>query len=305
MPARLLIHVGYHKTATSWMQQLLFTPEHGFRQIAGHREVFDHIVAPHGLRFDAAAARAMVGRGLDGLGHGAVPEISSEILSGHPFFGGIGSDIYAERLKSIAPDARILISIRAQRRILPSVYMQYLSRGGTMGWKQFFAGETDIGYAAFRPEHFEYDRLVALYRALFGAVNVHVLTQESLKADMASAVAGLAAFAGTTDYGGLSPAARRVYAPSYPEYAAPFLRRANHFRKSVLNPNPVLTLGGSAGGPYRLAGGVLRRFPFAPLLAGRRPVSAYVADRFAGYFDASNARLGALLGGGTDLSDYR
>lgn len=306
MPAPLLIHVGYHKTATSWMQNLLFTPEHGFRQIAGHREVFDHIVAPHGLRFDAAAARAMVGRGLADPGRGEVPVISSEILSGHPFFGGIGSDVYAERLKSIAPDARILISIRAQLRILPSVYMQYLSRGGTMGWAQFFAGETDIGYLAFRPEHFEYDRLVAHYQALFGAGNVHVLTQESLRADMAAAVAALAAFAGNTGYAGLSAAARRVYAPSYPEYAAPFLRRVNHFRQSVLNPNPVLKLGGGAsGGPYRLVGGALRRFPFAPLLAGRRPVTAHVADRFAGYFDASNARLGALLGIGVDLRDYR
>lgn len=53
MSVRPLIHVGYHKTATTWMQQLLFTPDHGFRQIAGHREVFDHIVGPHGLEFDA------------------------------------------------------------------------------------------------------------------------------------------------------------------------------------------------------------------------------------------------------------
>ena len=128
----LLLHVGYHKTATTWMQKLLFVPKYGFQQIAGHKEVHENIVAPHGLRFDPAPMRELIDKGVRSLSNALVPVISSEILSGHPFYGGIGSDVYADRLKQVAGDGRILVSVRSQTKVLVSVYMQYLLRGGTM-----------------------------------------------------------------------------------------------------------------------------------------------------------------------------
>jgi hypothetical protein len=298
----LLLHVGYHKTATTWMQRQLFVPAHGFRQVAFHREAFDHVVAPHGFDFDPAPLAALLAERAAALAPGEVPVLSSEILSGHPFQGGHGSDVYAERLARIAPQARILISIRSQLRILPSVYMQYLLRGGTQPWDRFFAGTDELGYFAFTPRHFEYDRLVACYQRLFGAGRVHVLTQESLQRDMAGAAAAVAAFAGAA-FAGLTPEARRVEAASYPEYAAPVLRRINHVQASTLDPWPVVALGRTPGGLFRLAGGLLRRPPFAPLLQHRRPVSEHVRQRFAGYYRDSNRRLAALVPG-LDLTGY-
>lgn len=299
-----LLHIGYHKTATTWMQQLLFVPAHGYRQIAGHSEVFDHIVAPHGLSFDPAVMRRHIAGALQELGTAEVPVMSSEILSGHPFFGGVDSDVYARRLAAIVPEARILISIRSQLKILPSVYMQYILRGGTMTPAQFFSGEAELGYFAFRAEHFEYDRLVGLYQSLFGAANVHVMTQESLKADMGAAAAKLARFCGNEAFAGLNDAARRVHAASYPEHAVPILRRINHIQTSVLNRNPIMSLGTTPKGLYRAFGGVLKRPPLAPLLRGYRPVTACVRARFGGHFSASNARLAEMLGADVDLSDY-
>ena len=304
MATQPLLHIGYHKTATTWMQRLLFVPEHGYRQIAGHSEVFEHIVAPHGLAFDPAAMRDHIARAKEALGAAEVPVISSEILSGHPFFGGIDSDVYARRLAEIAPDARILISIRSQLKILPSVYMQYILRGGTMTPAQFFSGECELGYFAFRAEHFEYDRLIGLYRSLFGAGQVHVLTQESLTADMGAAAAKLARFCGNRAFDGLDDAERRVHAASYPEHAAPILRRINHIQTSVLNRNPVISLGTTPYGLYRAFGGVLKRRPLAPLLRRYRPVTAVVKARFTGHFTASNTRLAGMLGADVDLSDY-
>ena len=299
-----LLHIGYHKTATTWMQQLLFVPAHGYRQIAGHAEVFDHIVAPHGLLFDPAVMRGHLTRALQELEAAEVPVMSSEILSGHPFFGGVDSDVYARRLAAIVPEARILISIRSQLKILPSVYMQYILRGGTMTPAQFFSGDAELGYFAFRPEDFEYDRLVGLYRSLFGAENVHVMTQESLKADMGAAATKLAQFCGNDAFAGLNEAARRVHAASYPEHAVPILRRINHVHTSVLNRNPIMSLGTTPKGLYRAFGGVLKRPPFATMLRGYRPVTACVKARFSGYFSASNARLAEMLGADVDLSDY-
>ncbi|MCB2136896.1 MAG: hypothetical protein KDE08_13275 [Rhodobacteraceae bacterium] len=299
-----LLHIGYHKTATTWMQQWLFVPEHGYRQIAGHREAFDHVIGPHGLNFDPSAMRAHIDNAMGAVEAGEVPVISSEILSGHPFFGGIDSDVYAHRLKAILPEARILISIRSQLRILPSVYMQYLLRGGTMTPAQFFSGDVELGFFAFRPAHFEYDRLVALYQDLYGAGNVHILTQESLKADMDAAVARLAAYCGNERFAGLTKAARRVHAASYPEHAVPLLRRVNHVQTSVLNRNPIISIGTTPGGFYRLAGGLMKRPPFGPLLSGYRPVTDHVKRHFTGRFSDSNARLRSLVSTDTDLSGY-
>lgn len=294
MTAPLLLHIGYHKTATTWAQRRLFTPEHGFRQVAFHEEAFEHVVAPHGLRFSPEPLREIIAKGRAALAPGEVPVLSSEILSGLPFEGGRESDVYAERLKAIAPDARILISIRQQLKILPSVYAQYVLRGGTMPYDQFFAGEATLGYFAFRPEHFEYDRLVAHYQSLFGAQNVFVLPQERLQSDMEGAVAELARYAGAEGFTGLSAGAKARTGVSYPEYAMPVLRRINHIQTSTLQPCPIVSLGTTPRGLYKLTGFLLKQQPFAGLLKGRKPVSAYVKAHFSDHYRESNARLAQI-----------
>lgn len=298
-----VFHIGYHKTATSWMQAHLFMPAHGYRQLAGHAQVFEHIVQPHGLHFDAGAMQALITKGMEGLQSGEVPVVSSEILSAHPFQGGHESDVYADRIKAIAPDARILITIRNQMKILPSVYMQYLLRGGTMPFDLFFEGTDAPGYFGFTPRHFEYDLLVAHYQRLFGAENVVVRTQEGLIRDMEGWSQALSQRLGAGLFDGLTEAARGVYAASYPEYGVGLLRRMNHVQASTLNPTPIVKLGTTPNGLYRLAGAVLRRPPLKPLLKGRKPVTAYVARRFDGFYTASNARLAALVPE-LDLSGY-
>ena len=286
------------------MQGWLFNPEYGYRQIADHAEVYRHVVRPHGLRFDPAGLRDLIAARRETLAPGEVPVISSEILSGHPFQGGHETDVYAERLAQIAPDARILISVRTQLKMLPSVYMQYVLRGGTMSWAQFFEGTNEPGYFAFTPEHFEYDLLVRHYQRLFGVENVYVMTQESLLADMDAATQALAAFSGNTSFTTLAQEVRRARGTSYPEYAAPVLRRINHVQASTLNPAPALRLGTTPYGLYKLAGFALKKPPLSTFLAGRKPVSAYVQHQFAGHFTDSNARLAALVRHPADFSAY-
>ena len=299
----LLIHIGYHKTATSWMQQRLFLPEHGFYQLCGHQQVHDLITNPHGLSFDPQPMRDLIDRASRDVPQGAVRVISSEILSGHHFLGGHQSDAYAQRLKEIAPKARILISIRSQMKILPSCYMQYLMRGGTMSWDQFFQGDRDIGYAAFSPEHFEYDRLVAHYQSLFGADNVLVVTQESIAQDMGATAQSLSDFSGNSLYSGLQDSARVVHAASYAETAAPVLRRINHVQSSTLNHRPIVALGHTPKGVFKLFGVGHRRLLAALGRKPGKPISAYVAKTFSARFSDSNRRLAELVPG-LDLTGY-
>lgn len=301
---RPLVHIGYHKTATSWLQVRLFVPAHGFWQILDHDEVFDLLVRPHGLRFDPARAGEAIEARLRAVEPGAVPVISSELLSGHPFYGGRESDIYAERLARVLPRARILVTIRNQLQLLPSLYMQYLERGGTLPFARFFDGAETPGFFGFAPEHYEYDLLVARYQALFGSENVFVLPQEALRQDLDAAGACLARFAGAAAYAGLRGAARAPHAPSYPEGAQAVLRRANHVRQSVLNPAPFVSIGGPRLSAYRLVGALSRRWPFRARTARRHLVSDYVARRFAGRFAAHNTRLSEIVCHALDLSAY-
>lgn len=295
MAGRILLHVGYHKTATTWMQQQLFIPEHGYRQVAHHAEVWEHVVGVHGLLFDPADMKSAVSSGMSELGSDEVPVVSSEIISGHPFFGGMGSDVFAERMKRALPDAKVLISVRHQLRMLTSMYMQYVSRGGTMSPERFFAGDPDLGFYGFRPEHLEYHRLVGLYQDLFGAENVLVISQEGISKDMDAVADLIAKFAGNRTFTSVSPDKRAAYAPSYPEYAIPILRRINSFQKSVLNPSPFIRLGTGTQGLYKLVGAGMRRPPFSLLKGRYSPVSDSARSMFLGRFDDSNRALARLI----------
>lgn len=300
----LLIHVGYHKTATTWLQAQFFRSHHGFRKVLDHAEVFDLITRPHGLTFDPLVARQEVQNRLARLEAGIVPVISSEILSGNPFFGGRESDVFADRLHRIWPEARILITIRSQMKILPSVYMQYLQRGGTLPHSRFFTEESELGYTWFSPLHFEYDRLLEKYQNLYGPENVYLMQQESLACDPERACADLARFCGAENFDGLVEGATRSRGTSYPEYSAWALRRINHFQSSVLNRNPVIRLGENPDGLYRLTGYVMRTSGMKKLFRERRPVSRWVKEHMSGRFTKSNSRLRELTPHRLNLEAY-
>lgn len=304
MTSPITFHIGYHKTATTWMQGQLFLPGHGYLPLANHAEIFEHIVQPHGLRFDPAPFREMISKRKEALSEGHAAIVSSEIMSGHPFQGGHESDVYAERIARIAPDAKILISIRAQMKIIPSVYMQYITRGGTMPPATFYRGTNRPGYFGFTPQHFEYDVLVAHYQKLFGADRVHVITQESIRDDMDAAADVLAEFTENTHYESLSPKAKIVYGASYPEYMAGVLRRMNHVQSSTLNPTPIVRLGHNPKGAFKLAGYAMRKLPFPKSFKSSKPVTDYVRKTFDGYYTDSNARLAQLITHPIDLSSY-
>ena len=102
----LLIHIGYHKTATTWMQMRLFHPEHGYAQLADHDELFKAIVQPHSFAFDPAPFRDLITARMAETAPDLVPTLSSEILSGQPFYGGRESDLYATRLHQAFPRRR-------------------------------------------------------------------------------------------------------------------------------------------------------------------------------------------------------
>ena len=296
----LAIHIGYHKTATTWLQRRVFIPQLGFTPLLDHSDVDRLIIQPHDLDFDLGPARSALQHHRKSAPAGACQIVSSETLSGHPFYGGRQSAALAKRLHEVAPDAQIIVTVRSQETMLPSVYMQYLQRGGTLNCQAFFAGTMGYGYPGFEWEHFCYDRLIALYQSLFK--RVHVMTYEQLAHTPDQALLELAKSL-NHPIPPLPRAGTQRVSTSLPQALAPLLRGINQTRISTLNPAPAIALTREPGWMYRaLTAGAKVRLAQAFLKA--RPVDAYVRNHFKEVFTDSNRRLNEITDGQLDLSEY-
>jgi hypothetical protein len=185
---RPIVHIGYHKTATTWFQKHFYPAVRNARFIARERvrAAFLEIGAFH---FDPAAARAELG-----VAEGESVTLCEEGLSGYLHNGGLGghlSKAVAERIKAVFPDARIVIFIRSQPSIIAASYEQYVRGGGTYSLRRYaFAGNYLKGARSefhraprFTFDHFEYGPLIGHYRNLFGAENVQVHPFEAFRQD--------------------------------------------------------------------------------------------------------------------------
>ena len=64
-PDAVLVHVGVHKTGSTWLQRSFFTPRGGgFLPVLDDGQVIDLIVRPHPLEWDPEPARDAIARGI-------------------------------------------------------------------------------------------------------------------------------------------------------------------------------------------------------------------------------------------------
>ena len=170
----VLIHIGYHKAGSSWLQQHLFDRESaGFGWLGkSARNPVRRFVDDDPLDFDPAALRAELGPLLDRQrGRGLLPVVSMERLSGHPFSGGYDCKEIADRLVAVLPEGRVLVVVREQRSMIVSTYKQYVRAGGAARPEQFLDPPRSKSRRVpwFDARYFEYDRLLRHYVELFGA----------------------------------------------------------------------------------------------------------------------------------------
>jgi hypothetical protein len=231
-----LVHVGYHKTGTSWLQGVLADPRAGFASFP-RRDLLDRLVLAPPFRFDREEVRAFFARAVaEARSKSLVTAFSHERLSGNPHSGGYDAPLLADRLADVFPGARILIVIREQKSMIASVYKQYVLEGGVQSLGSYLhpprSGRARI--PLFRFSFFEYDALVDHYQRRFGRERVLVLCFEELRRDARAFAARIASFAGLPPPGELSTAPVNV-APS--ALATALQRPANLLLvRDTLNP---------------------------------------------------------------------
>lgn len=180
-----LVHIGYHKTGTTWLQLGLFSSD-VLRQPMPRKEINREFVWADQFSFDPTSVAIRVEAASKAVADtGAQPVLSHERLSGSPHGGGYDSRAIADRLKSTIPDARILIVIREQRQMFGSLYKQYVGRGGPMTVAQYAHPPKSGGLRIplFRWEFLEFERLIEYYQRLFSPGAVLVLPYEQLRVD--------------------------------------------------------------------------------------------------------------------------
>lgn len=290
-----IIHVGYHKTGTTWLQRQLFRrEERGFAwfSLAAKR----NFVWADDFEFEPNRYRAEFGAEIDRAWEtGRVPIISSERLSGNPHSGGFDSRRLADRLQAVFPDARILIVIREQRAMILSAYGQYVKAGGACSLKDYLRGPRDYRMPSFRLAFFRYDGLIRHYQSLFGRGRVLVEAHERFRADPEAYVRRICDFCGVKLDVALPY--ERVENPGLGPLALALQRRLNPFVvRDSLNGNSPLALPLLRGPTRALLRGIdrLTPHPWNERLRVRwRRFIAGVAD---GYYVDSNQRTSQLTG---------
>lgn len=184
MNGQLLVHIGYSKAGSSWLQEYFRSQNSGFNHIFSHTNLlYENIVSPHPLSFELSQAQKILLSHLESVDTNQVPVVSSERLCGHWASGGYDTKEIALRLKEIYPDANILIVIREQKSMISSIYRQYVRKGGSRKLNDFLfpPGSGKGRYPMFNFDFLEYHKIISCYQNLFDKKKILVLPIELLK----------------------------------------------------------------------------------------------------------------------------
>jgi hypothetical protein len=195
--SHILLHIGYHKTGTTWLQKHVFSNNaYGFISPMSVREMVDQIILPHPLDFDAPSCREAITKRLDAItSPDLTPVFSNERFSGHPHSGGYDSKTLADRLKQLFPQARVYLCIRRQEDVVLSCYNQYIRTGGAISIASYLNVGDRTRVPLFDFRHFMYHRLIAYYQTLFGTQAVRVLPFGLFSQDNARYISKIIEFA--------------------------------------------------------------------------------------------------------------
>lgn len=198
----LLIHVGYPKTASTWLQQNLFdNGAAGFLSPWSRRAgvAIDHFVLRNGFAFDPDEVRREMAPGLvDAAKAGRTAVLSEETLIGDICAGKYWGPEVLRRLHATFPLARVLICIREQKSMIYSAYGQYIRAGGVQAVERFTSPRhfaSGVGPLC-RPDALLYHLPVRAVQDRFGPAATLALPMELLGTQPEVFLGRLCTFAG-------------------------------------------------------------------------------------------------------------
>jgi len=308
----LLIHIGYHKTGTTFLQRRIFSNADVFHLVPW-QEVESLLIEPTPYSFDAEVLNRNVA---SMLRPDRVNVFSHEELSGNIHSSGNGRSItweVAERVARITvARVRVLMMVREQGSMVDSCYKQFIKEGGTSSVASYLGGpgRRRGRFPPFSIEHLWYDDVLAHYQRLLGESAVRVHLYEQFRRENGAILADL------FEWLGINRAVDRVIArtvrrhavfnnPSYTVVTLPLARLLNWlFCADAMNlglfPARRLHRWGK-GALYALD----HYFTRHTRLYRRRAVDREVLEAMRDACATSNARLQVRLGVDLSRMGYR
>lgn len=250
-----VVHIGYPKTATTWLQHGLIPR---LPQVASLgrpalvdfeylRLLFD-LMACNSLDFDPAVYqnryRDLHTRHRAALA-GKCKLLSFEFLTGSDVYSGADTKELLDRIRALFGDVKILITIREQKAMIESVYRHYVGSGGALHVREFLYKASTPGVTLWGMNHlllkFRYDRTVRYCQQVFGPENVKVIPFELVRSDPDLFLGELGELLGVP----ISPAdvgtiERRNESLSYA--GSSVLRRFNQIAGTPLSDGPLVRM---------------------------------------------------------------
>lgn len=177
-----LIHLGFYKTASTWLQNKFFRPRNNFFVAADPFQLQSHLIDPEGFTFNADAYRESFGAERSGQceDESGVPVITSEALSGHLLCGGYNAQVIADRLKQVHPRGKILFVVREQASLIRALYFTMIMCGLPHSIRRLLEFDQAMQRRApsMNADFLRFHYLVEHYIQLYGRRNVLVLPFE-------------------------------------------------------------------------------------------------------------------------------
>jgi hypothetical protein len=172
-----LIHIGYPKAMSSWLQKHFFSERCGFQVVMNQIQCQLDIIKPAPFHFSTGNAQKTL---LDFSATNSIltPVFTAEALSGNMYCGGYNSKEIADRLALIAPNAKVLILFREQKSLIRSLYKSWITWGMPQSIEEILCPAIPDLAPQFRLEYLEFDRLIDYYQSLFGPERVLALPYE-------------------------------------------------------------------------------------------------------------------------------
>jgi len=164
---KVIIHIGYPKTGTTWFANNFYPKIKDFYFVPPET-IISELISNNYLKISEKLSK------------------HNKLIISDPEFCGVikynwNNGIYrqqiAEHLKILFPNTQIIIFIRNQIEFLASSYVYYIRKGGTQKPLELFNSMINSEFS-IPLEYMEYHKIIQLYQDLFGTNNIHVFLYE-------------------------------------------------------------------------------------------------------------------------------
>lgn len=231
-----VFHVGFPKTATTYLQSNVFPHMKGVNYIGKNVHLASRIDARNRAiwkLFDFRISDTSVRYKLEPfLDENKINLISEERISVYPGFCDEAnlSCVVLDRIKFIFPEAKIIVGIRDIKSLITSLYREYILQGGTKSFRDFLS--------IFPVEKYDFKKYINMCKTMFDGV--FVFDFDKFKEDKNAMINKLCDFIGCEI--DMSKITDKVKHKGYGKKQIEVARMLNRIFKTPLNKNGIIPM---------------------------------------------------------------